>query len=151
MKLIEYLGRQLKDGSVLELLEHQDMEVVYRFDRLHENSHDEYTAAARDAGFELRFDENQMLKTIFCYVQGRDGFSAIDQSIVGATIFESLAEAKAAAEKDVVGYKHNDGMDFLGRRLSWISFERANRKFHYEYSPSGLSLITLSNPDGKVV
>lgn len=145
MKLTEYLGLHLKDDSVLELLEQHDMEVIYRFDRLHENSPDEYTAAARDAGFELCFDERQILKTIFCYVQDRDAFSAVDQSIVGATIFESLAEAKAAAAKDGVSYEHNDGMEFLGRKLCWIKFERGDRAVHYEYSPSTLSLITLSS------
>jgi hypothetical protein len=151
MKLIEYLGRQLKDDSVLELLEHHDIEVIYRFDRLHENSPDEYTAAARDAGFELCFDEKQILRTIFCYAQSQDGFSAIDESMVGTTIFESLAEAKAAAARDGASYKHNDGMEFLGRRLSWISFEREGRRIHYEYSPRALYLVTLSHPDDEVV
>lgn len=127
------------------------MEVIYRFDRLHENTADEYTAAARDAGFELCFDEKQRLTTIFCYMLGRDGFSAIDQSIIGTEIFESLLEAKAAATKGGFSYEHNDGMEFLGRRLGWISFEREDRKFHYEYSPIALSLITLSLPNAEVV
>ena len=65
MTLIEYIGRNLKDDEVVDLLENHDMEVIYSFDRLRENSPDEYTSAAREGGFELSFDPEQMLRTIF--------------------------------------------------------------------------------------
>jgi len=142
--LTDYLGHQLKDDSVLEILEYHDMEVIYRFDRTHENLPDQYTAAARDAGFEFCFDENQKLMTIFCYVQGRDGFAPIDLSIIGVQIFETLSEAKETAAKERLSYKHNDGMEFLGRRMSWIKFVYGAQTVHYEFSPGALSVITLA-------
>jgi uncharacterized protein YjhX (UPF0386 family) len=152
MKLIDYLGRKLKDDPMIRLLEEHDIEVIYRFDRQHENLPDEYTAAARNAGFELCFDESQRLKTIFCYVQSRDGFSVVDQSMVGATIFKSLAEAKATATRAGTTYEHKDEVQFLGRSMSWIRFEREGRQIHYEFSPTGLSMITLSGRlDGEVI
>lgn len=54
MNLVGHLGLQLEDDAVPELLEEHDMEVLYRFDRLHEGEPDEYTSPAREAGFELR-------------------------------------------------------------------------------------------------
>lgn len=83
MKLVSYLDRKLKDDAVIELLEHYDMEVVYQFDRLHENTADAYSSSSKSAGFELRFNEYQTLETIWCYVKARDGFNAVDASIVG--------------------------------------------------------------------
>lgn len=62
--------------ALMELLEHHDMEVVYQFDRLHENTPDACSSAARSAGFELRFNERQSLETIWCHMKARDGFAA---------------------------------------------------------------------------
>jgi len=45
------LGRQLKDDEVVEVLEARDMQVVYDFDRTHENLEDVYWAAAQASGF----------------------------------------------------------------------------------------------------
>jgi hypothetical protein len=151
VKLVEYLGHELKGESILELLEDYDMEVVYHFDRLHENSPDQYSAAAREAGFELCFDENQVLKTIFCYIQPRDDFSAVDPSIVGTAIFASLADAKAAAAADGISCEHNDRMELFGRQLSWIRFEMGVQSIHYEFSPDMLSLVTLMRASEEVV
>jgi hypothetical protein len=142
--LIDYLGNKIKDDAVLELLEDHQMELVYHVDRTHENMPDRYSAAARAAGFELLFDEDQLLQTIFCYVEPRDGFAPVDLSTVGAPVFESLALAKVGAANLGVSFKHNDGMQFLGRRLSWVSFELGKHKFHYEYSPDALAVISLS-------
>jgi len=35
-------------------------------------------------------------------------------------------------------------MEFLGRQLSWVSFELEGQKVHYQFSPKGLSIVTLS-------
>jgi len=142
--LIEYIGRNLKDDDVIDLLEHHDMEVIYVFDRLHEDSPDEYTSSAHDGGFELRFDNGQVLTTIFCYTEERDGFSPVDPDVVGAPFFASPAEARAASEKEGANCKHKNDVEFLGRRLSWVSFETVGHKMHYQYSENGLSMITFA-------
>jgi hypothetical protein len=144
VKLIEYIGRNLKDDDVIDLLERHDMEVIYGFDRLHENSPDEYTSSAHDGGFELRFDDGQVLTTIFCYMEERDGFSPADPEVVGAQLFASAAEARAAGEKEGANCKHKSDVEFLGCRLSWVSFETGVHKMHYQYSENGLSMITLA-------
>jgi len=148
--LIEYIGLNLKDDDVVDLLEHHEMEVIYHFDRLHENSPDQYTSAAPGGGFELRFDDRQVLTTIFCYVEERDDFLAVDPSVVGIALFTSPAEARTVGEREGVNCKHKSDVEFLGRRLTWVSFEKGNRKMHYEYSDNGLSLVTLSLPEAVV-
>ena len=59
MDLESLLGRQLKDDEVVEVLDAQDMQVVYDFDRSHENLEDVYWAAAQASGFQFRFDQDQ--------------------------------------------------------------------------------------------
>ena len=144
MTLIEYIGLGLKADEVVDLLEQHDMEVIYRFDRLHENSPDEYSSAAPEAGFQLSFDENQVLTTIFCYVKGRDGFVPVNPALVGVAFFQSAAAARAAGEREGMKCLFKDGVQFLGRTLSWVSFEKDHRKIHYEYAEDGLAMITLS-------
>jgi hypothetical protein len=148
--LIEYIGLGLKTDEVIELLEQHDMEVIYRFDRLHENSPDEYSSAAPAAGFELSFDENQVLTTIFCHVKERHGFVSVDPALVGVAFFQSPTAARAAGERDGVKCLFKDGVRFMGRTLSWVSFEMERRKLHYEYEQDGLALITLSRPQAVV-
>ena len=150
MTLIEYIGLGLKSDEVVDLLEQYDMQVIYRFDRLHENSPDEYSSAAPEAGFQLSFDENQVLTTIFCYVKGRDGFVPVDPEMVGVAFFQSAAAARAAGESKGMKCLFKDGVKFLGRTLSWVSFEMEHRKIHYEYEEGGLALITLSRPQAVV-
>jgi UDP-N-acetylenolpyruvoylglucosamine reductase len=149
VKLIEYIGLRLKSDEVVDLLEQHDMEVIYRFDRLKENSPDEYSSAASEAGFQLSFDENQVLTTIFCYVKGRDGFAPIDPATVGVTFHNALSDAKAAGERKGTKCLYKEGVRFLGRTLSWVSFEMEHRKIHYEYE-DGLALVTLSLPEAVV-
>ena len=71
----------------------------------------------------------------------------MDLAVVGAQIFASPEEARSAGEKDGVNCKYKSNVEFLGRRLSWVSFEKGSRKVHYQYSDSGLSMITLSLPE----
>jgi hypothetical protein len=57
MEFLPLLGKHLKDDEVIEVLEWANMEVVYDFDRLHENTPDVYWASATAEGFQFRFDE----------------------------------------------------------------------------------------------
>ena len=102
MHLAEYVGQKLKSDSVIEILEHFDMQVLYDFDRLHENTPDSYSSSAREAGFELRFNEEQILDTIWCYIEPRFGFSPVDKEIVGAPILESFLDARSYAHESGV-------------------------------------------------
>lgn len=141
MKLVSYLDRKLKDDAVIELLEHYDMEVVYQFDRLHENTADAYSSSAKSAGFELRFNEHQTLETIWCYVKARDGFSAVDASIVGVPFYSTFKDASYETEASGVRMSKS-----LSDNESWIRLEEDRLWRHYEFLDGRLDLVTLMLP-----
>lgn len=137
MHLAEYVGQKLKSKSVIEILEHFEMQVLYDFDRLHENTPDSYRSSAREAGFELRFNEEQILDTIWCYIEPRSGFSPVDKEIVGAPILESFLDARSYAQGS--GVPASESKD----EESWFRLEYASVWIHYEFSDSRLGLITF--------
>ncbi len=51
MKFLPLLGKLLKDDEVVAVLEQADMEVIYDFDRLHENTPDKYWAESKKHGY----------------------------------------------------------------------------------------------------
>ncbi|MDT3706067.1 MAG: hypothetical protein ROZ09_04525 [Thiobacillus sp.] len=141
MNLVGYLNRKLKDDAVIGLLEHYDMEVIYEFDRLHENTADAYSSAAKDAGFELRFNEQQVLETIWCYVKERDGFMAVDSGILGVPCYSSFAEAVNSVEaRHLRLSKPSAGSE------AWIRMEEKSIWRHYEFLDGELALLTLMLP-----
>jgi len=137
MQLAQYIGQKLKSDSVIEILEQFDMKVIYDFDRLHENTPDSYNSSASAAGFELRFNESQVLDTIWCYIQPRSGFSPVDQNIVGAPIFENFDDARS--------YAHASGVPASRAKdeESWFRLEHETLWIHYEFSGARLGLITF--------
>lgn len=141
MNLVNYLERRLKDDAVIEMLEDYDMEVVYLFDRLHENTADAYSSAAKSAGFELRFNEHQILETIWCHVKARDGFTAVDTSILGVPYYNSFNEASRSAELSGVRLsKPPSGSE------AWVRLEEDRLWRHYEFADGELALVTLMLP-----
>lgn len=138
MQLSDYIGKRLKSDDVIEILERFDMSVIYDFDRLHEDAADRYSASARSAGFELGFDEQQVLCTIWCYIQPVSGFSAIDPAIVGARCFATFAEAVLHAEKAGIGTSQSKDAG------SWIRFEYERTPWvHYQFSEGRLEMVTV--------
>src|SRR5438876_10511372 len=95
MHFLPLLGKHLKDDVVMEVLEDEDIEVIYDFDRLHENTPDKYWASSKRLGFRLRFDASQMLDVIFLYAMSLDGFAQIDRADCDVPLFSSIAEAEA--------------------------------------------------------
>ncbi len=140
MQLVSYLGKNLKSDSIIELLERFHMDVVYAFDRLHENAADSYSSSAKSAGFEFRFDETQLLSVIWCYIRPCSGFSAISTDVIGVPCFNSFAEAKHfAANAAIKTSQAKDG-------AAWIRFEQEGAWVHYEFSEDQLVLVTLTFP-----
>jgi len=140
VKLIDLLGQRLKDDDVVEFLESYEMQVIYEFDRLHENSPDRYTSDCISAGFQLQFNEQQVLGSIFCYVVPTDGFAPVDPALVGVPLYHSLAAAESDARKAGVKVTRKDGVEFMGRVTSWIRFERQEHWWHFEYSKGALAM-----------
>ena len=80
LKLNVLLDLALKSDEIVEVLESIELTVVYDFDRFNEGTANAYWVEAYEAGFELRFDERQVLRTMFAYAAPRDRFSEVDPS-----------------------------------------------------------------------
>lgn len=132
------LGKQLKDDELLELLERHDMKVIYSFDRLHENQPDTYWAAAKEAGFQLRFNAQRELDVIFCYLAEGEGFTPIDPAIIGMPIHESPDQVRSAAA--ALGFPIKEG---LWKGSSMIRIDEPGRHLSYQFGEGGLERITL--------
>ena len=143
MKLADYLGKQLKSEEVVDLIEANGLEVVYEIDRLREGAPDSYHVSDKSAGFEILFDETQRARTIFCHVIAEDGFSAVDPAVVGVPFLYSIAEVEATGRAMECEFSRKEGIEFLGRELSWAKLTFGTRAWHYEFENAALRKITL--------
>jgi len=145
MPFTHLLGAHLKSDPVLELLEMHDVEVIYAFDRTHENMPDQYWAGSKGQGFLLRFNELQVLDTVFLYLMSREGYSAIDRLEVDVPIYESFERAQEAFQSASIRYRHSGEVAGAGERW-WIKCAMECGTAHYQYGGEGqLLMMTLSS------
>jgi hypothetical protein len=144
MKYLPLLGKHLKDDDVIDVLEWADVEVVYDFDRTHENIPDRYWASAKTKGLQLGFDENQTLEAIFLYAVSLDGFSAVDREDCDVRFFSSIAEVERQGVIEGVPVVKGKA-ELLGVRREWARLEYRSHTLHYEFTGGGLSMVTASN------
>lgn len=144
MNFVSLLGSELKSDSIIELLELWESEVVYDFDRLHENTPDKYWVSAESEGVQFRFDENQILVRIFLYVLDWEGFSSIDLNATDVPAMKSPGEAFSYANQYAVGVSNGEG-ELFGVVREWVRLEWNEYSIHYEFREGVLSLVTLSS------
>jgi hypothetical protein len=132
--LLQLVGKHLKDDEVIDLLEGYDLDVIYDFDRLHENAPDEYRVEARKQGFCLRANDAQRIKTIFCYIQSREGYDPVDANDCGCPLPQSANEGLT-----VLGVPSRTGTD-------WRRFDFSTHALHYTWNASGLCLVCMMLP-----
>lgn len=132
------LGRKLKDEQVVDLLEKHDIEVVYEFDRTHENIADVYWAAAKTSGFQLRFDEYQKLDVVFLYTEASEGFSAIEHDDIDIPLYGSFDQAKQDFTREGISFIESPS------DKNWIKGDFRNNSRYYEFRNNALFLVTLS-------
>jgi hypothetical protein len=131
---------RLKDDDVAELLDSDDVPVVYDFDRSHENIEDRYWAAAKEQGYQMRFDAKQVLDVIFIYVRPTEDFAPIDRNLTeDIHFFKSVAEVEIFAASGTASV--TKGRPEANRE--WARIELKDMSIHYEYLDGQLSLITL--------
>jgi hypothetical protein len=143
MKLLPFLGKTLKSDEVIDLLEVHGVEVTYDFDRSHENMPDIYWAAARDLGLLFRFDESQVLGTIFIYLENKDGFKPADLRESDLQLFHTKKAVRDYAVVNRIPIKEGQG-NFLGTKHDWIRFDFPDYSIHYDFGDGPLKQITLS-------
>ena len=143
MQFLPLLNTSLKSDGMLQILELWDCDVTYAFDRNHENTPDQYWATAEAEGVQFRFDDQQILKTVFLYVSESDRFSAIDLSATDIPAFNSIADIRAYVAGNQI--KKSEGQaEFLGDSRDWIRLESDTHHIHYEFRDGTLSLVTIS-------
>lgn len=143
MNLSSLLGLKLKDDEVLEILEGFEIaDVVYGFDRTHENIDDVYWAPAKASGFQFRFNKDQILDTVFCYIVADEGFSPISPDIIGATIYRTFDEAEADCRANGLSYTVSDPK----WPKKWLRIDAPELRTHYQFKNGVLFRITLSEP-----
>src|SRR5689334_14803646 len=100
MKYLPLLGKALKSDELIDLFETHDIEVIYEYDRTHENLPDEYWAKCRELGIQFAFDEHQLLKFIYVHLTDVDGFEPADLSDSDIELFASKLAAQSHAQKN---------------------------------------------------
>jgi len=141
MTHLDLLGTPLKSEFLFDLLETYDVQVVYGYDRTHENLPDEYHAEVSELGLQFVFDENQMLRTLFMTPMEITTFNPFEDD-ERVRRFASKADAREYAKENDVPTSEGES-DFMGERRDWIRFEGATHSVHYEFVDSALKMITL--------
>ncbi len=142
MNLSRLLGKQLKDESILEVLEAYGMQVIYDFDRTHENMEDKYWAQAQPYGFQLGCNQNQKLEVIFCYIGASEGFSPIDENIIGVPVYRTFEDAENTCKRESLRYRVSDSKS----PGWWIRIEGEHLWSHYQFKDKRLFRVSLSQP-----
>ncbi|NJK93320.1 MAG: hypothetical protein HC904_16830 [Blastochloris sp.] len=142
MNFLSYLGKALKSDELLDLLETHDMEVIYDFDRSHENIPDQYWATCLDLGLQLRFDDHQILRTIFLSLNQDDGNTPADLSNSDIPIFGSKQDVRNFASEN--NLKTTEGeTEFFGAKHDWIRLEYSDHSIHYDFDGGPLKKVTI--------
>jgi hypothetical protein len=152
MKFLPLLGKRLKDDEVVDILECDDVTVIYDFDRSHENIPDVFWASAQKEGYQLRFDERQVLDVIFLYVLPLDGFNAIDLSAIDVPVFASVSQVEAHCAAESLHFVKGQVRGGVLAECDWARIDTDRWSLHYDFRNDGggffqlLTLITLSLP-----
>jgi hypothetical protein len=146
MKLLPLLGKQLKDDEIIEILEGLNIDVIYEFDRLHENQPDIYWAASKPEGFQFSFDEKQKLEVVFLHITSSDGYAAFSQLDCDIPFFASKQEVMAFGETQRLELAKGNA-DFQGISREWVRLGFATHSIHYEFHAGHLALVTISRKD----
>lgn len=141
MNPVDLLETELKSEFLCDLFETFDVQVVYEYDRTHENIPDEYHAEVPSLGLQFIFDTGQVLKTLFIKPVDATTFNPFDDD-------EKIR--RFASKSEALGYAAANGLqfaegraDFMGEQKDWIRFESDTHSVHYEYVDSELCRITL--------
>jgi len=143
VKFLSFIGKRLKDDDVINILDRGQVEVVYDFDRSHENIPDRYWAASKKDGFRFGFDANQILEVIFLYVAPIEGFAPVARTDCDVWLFSSIQEA----ERHGAGRKlrvTKGRADVLGIPRDWVRLEHEKHAVHYEFRSDQLALVTIT-------
>ncbi|MDH4458237.1 MAG: hypothetical protein QE272_06010 [Nevskia sp.] len=141
MNLSKLLGLKLKDDEMLDVLEENGIEeVVYEFDRTHENMPDLYWAGAKKEGFLLRFNQHQICDAVFCYIEPSEGYNKINPELIGVTTYGSFASAEQECKRLNLSYS----VAKPEMQRSWLRIDDGPFRRHFQFKGGALFRVTLS-------
>lgn len=143
MDFLPLLKLHLKSDVMRDLLEAWDAQVVYEYDRTHENIPDEYWASIHSEGVCFKFNEHQLLNCIFLYPTETEGFTPIDLSLTDIPHISSLDAAASYTDKNTLGVSSGQS-ELFGQLRDWIRLEYEHHWIHYEFRDNVLGLVTLT-------
>ncbi|MEN8619053.1 hypothetical protein [Shewanella baltica] len=148
MQFTALLGKALKSDEVIEVLENFDISVTYDFDRSYENISDLYWAPSKEAGFQFRFNKDQVLDVVFVYLVPREGFTAIDRSLLNVQVFETFDEAQSFCIQANIPYRASAGEPGTESYKWWVKLDHAHYTAHYQFKEGQVIMLTLSAKSG---
>ncbi|KLC27524.1 hypothetical protein XP95_21070, partial [Xanthomonas perforans] len=139
---LDLIGTALKSDVLSDLFETYEIDVVYRYDRIHENQPDQYVAEVPQLGLEFLFDSQQRLSTLFIEDTEINGFNPFEGDPVGLPRFGSKGDAITHAKRNAIELSEGRA-NFLGIIRDWVRFEHEKYSVHYEFVDSKLEKITV--------
>jgi len=143
MKHLDLIGCDLKDDFLNDLFETYDVEVIYDYDRTHENLPDSYRAAIPELGLQFVFDERQKFSTLFIELKEVKSWNPFEAD-EHLKRFPSKSSARKHAKKHEISISEGTA-DFMGELKDWIRFNLDGYSIHYEFVDSKLQKITIQN------
>jgi hypothetical protein len=148
MEILPLLRKRLKDDGIVERLDDWDVEVIYDFDRTHENIEDVYWAQAKDLGITMRFDQTQTLNTVFIYLKPIDGHTPFSPSnLEDVHAFNTVSEVEQHAVERGIAFRKSFRPDGLPPAGEWIRLEYPQHRVHYDFREGDLHILTISSVD----
>ena len=145
MNYIDILGEPLKSDFLIDLFETYDVDVIYTYDRTHENMEDEYRCGIPDMGLEFIFDGSQKLTTLFMTKIEHSGHNPFEGDDPRMTPFQTADEAMRFARTNSIDAMHQEANEdsFLGAIPEWVKFTFDNHSIHYQFDGTEISGVTL--------
>ena len=145
MEYLEVLGTKLKSDFFVDLFETYDVDVVYRYDRLHEGKEDEYVASIPAMGLEFVFDSSQSLTTLFMKIVEHDGFNPFEGSDPRQAPFQTGAAAIEWAKEKSIDATHKEPQPHpvFGEIPEWVRFNLETLYIHYQFKNGAVDMVTL--------
>jgi len=151
IEFTKLLGSHLKDDQIIQILESHKLDVVYDFDRLHEGMDDAYWAKAPEAGFLLRFNQDQILETVFLYMALKEGYAPAERGNIDIAVYQTFDEAERQFKANAIPYEVSSGevsrdLKILGidsMHKLWIKGDYGRYTAHYQFQDGRISMVTL--------
>lgn len=145
MEYTEILGITLKSEFLIDLFETYDVEVVYRYDRHHEGTDDEYVAIIPEMGLEFLFDSSQRLTTLFMKKTDHNGYNPFKGPDPRSVQFQSGSEVMAWAKERSIDAQHQEATTdpIFGTIPEWVKLNYGKFHVHYQFNGGELEMVTL--------